>query len=95
MYQLEEDLLNLLQFDKAIRDGFVDGKPLHVADPEKSAFKVMTESEFEQKSVEEIQEIFRRKHIVITDMRSPPLKFDAKGLRTLSPLSRITFIQGG
>lgn len=72
----------------------MDGGPLHIADPEKSAFCVMTESEFEEKSIEEIVEIFRRKHIVVTDMRSAPLKFDTRGLSTLTALSTVIDMQG-
>ena len=48
MFQDEQDLEYLQAFDKAISDGFLDGRPLHVSDPTK----------FESKSVEEIQAIF-------------------------------------
>jgi hypothetical protein len=89
-----KDLEYLGAFDAAVKAGFVDGRPLHVADPEKSAFFVMTEAEFESKSVEEIQGIFRQKHILVTDMRSATLQFDARGLSSLTRLSTVTFIQG-
>jgi hypothetical protein len=84
----------LKAFDSAINAGFVNGLPLHVSDPENSAFFVVTEAEFESKSVEEIQEIFRRKHILVTDMRSATLKFGPRGLSTLTTLSTVTDIQG-
>lgn len=72
----------------------MDGRPLHIADPENSAFCVLTEAEFERKSVEEIQAIFRHKHILVTDMRSEALKFDSRGLSTLTSLSTVTDIHG-
>ena len=54
----------------------------------------MTEEEFESKSVEEIQGIFRQKHILVTDMRSAPLQFNSRGSSSLMRLSTITHIQG-
>ena len=94
LLQVKEDLEYLRAFDTAINARFVDGRPLHVADPEKSAFLVMTEDEFESKSVEEIQGIFRQKHILVMDMCSAPLQFDSRGLSSLTRLSTITHIQG-
>jgi hypothetical protein len=58
----------------------MDSRPLYIADPEKSAFFVMTEAEFESKSVEEIQGIFQQKHILVTNMHSTPLQFNSRGL---------------
>jgi len=81
-------------FDCAIKASFVDGLPLHISDPEKSAFSVMTEAEFETRSVAEIQAIIRKKHILVTNMSSPPLNFDSKGLSTLTRLGTVTHIQG-
>jgi hypothetical protein len=86
--------VKLSAFDTAINAGFVDGRPLHIADPEKSAFFVMTEAEFESMTVGEIQGIFRRKHILVTDMHFTPLQFDSRGLSSLTRLSTVTHIQG-
>lgn len=94
LFQVKEDLVFLEAFDKAIQAGFVDGRPLHIADPEKSAFRVMTETEFEEKPIEEIQEILREKHIIVMDIQSAPLKFDAENLSTLWNLLAVTHIQG-
>ena len=91
---MKEDLKLLEAFYLAIQDAYKDGLPLHLADEEKSAMKVLTETEFEKKTVEEIQELLRRKHILITDIRRPALDFDSIGLSTLGPLSMVTDIQG-
>jgi hypothetical protein len=54
----------------------------------------MTEAEFEEKSVQEVQSIIRSKHILLTDMSTPALAFDARGLASLTTLSTVTDIQG-
>jgi hypothetical protein len=84
----------LQAFNLAIRSNFVDSLPLHISDPINSAFCIMTQAEFEEKSVQEVQSIMRRKHILITDMSTPTLEFDARGLASLTTLSTITDIQG-
>jgi hypothetical protein len=91
---VEEDLVYLQGFESAIEAGFLNGVPPHVADPENSAFYTMTEAQFEEKTVEEIQGIFRRKHILVTEMRSSPLEFDLDGLWTLASPWSVTDIQG-
>jgi hypothetical protein len=91
---VKEDLGYLKSFDEAIKAGFVNNAPLHVADPEKSVFAIMTESDFDEKTVEQIQEILLKKHIIVKDMRSTPLQFDARGLKTLTGLSTVTDMQG-
>jgi acyl carrier protein len=68
--------------------------PLHVSDPPHSAFFIITEADFKKKTVKEIQTIFRKKHILVTDMTTSTLKFDAKGLSSLTALSAVTDIQG-
>ena len=81
-------------FYEAIRARYQEGRPLHLSDPDKSVFVVMDEMEYEAKTVPEIQEIFRRKHIIVTEMRSPPLQFNEEGLSTLAALNSVTHIQG-
>jgi hypothetical protein len=92
--KVEEDLDLLQRFDSAVRRSFVNGLPLHVSDPVNSAFCAMTKVEFERKAVGEIQGIMRRRHILITDMDSPALDFDPRGLSSLTTLSTVTDIQG-
>ena len=78
----------------AIKSSFVDGLPLHISDPVNSAFCIMTQAEFEEKSVGEVQSIMQRKHVLITDMSFSTLAFDARGLASLTTLSTVTDIQG-
>ena len=94
LFQVPEDVIFLQAFYEAIRARYKDCKPLYLEDPEKSAFTVMTETEFEGKTVQQIQQIFQTKHIIITEMQSPSLKFDSAGLLTVVNLSRVTDIQG-
>jgi hypothetical protein len=84
----------LQAFNSAIRSNFVDGLPLHVSDPVHSAFCIMTQAKFEEKSTQEVQSIMRSKHILITNMSTPALAFDARGLASLTTLSTITDVQG-
>lgn len=94
LFQVKDDVYLLHVFSEAVRAGFQDGVPPHIANPEKSVFAIMSESEYKEKSVEQIQDIFRQKHIIVTDMRTTPLQFDEEGLMTLTNLSTIADIQG-
>jgi hypothetical protein len=54
----------------------------------------MTEANFNKLTAKQILHIFREQHIVVTEMSTPALKFDGKGLSTLTSLSAVTDIQG-
>jgi len=45
-----------MDLNKAIKDDCVDGKPLFIADPDQSIFKIMTENEYQSCSTQKIQE---------------------------------------
>jgi hypothetical protein len=61
-----------------------DGFPLHLSDPTQSAIAVMSTTDFGQKTAGEIQEILRKKHILISDCeKDTNFKFDKAGLDTL------------
>ena len=94
LFQVKEDLMYLEGFQEAVNAGFQDGLPLHLSAPEKSLFRVMTELEFEDQPIQEIQNILRRQNIIVTEMRAAPLKFDSLGLSTLTGLSTVTDFQG-
>jgi hypothetical protein len=72
----------------------VDGKPLHIADPERSSFDIIPFIDFQRLSTSQIHDRLRHKNVVVTDYPHPEVKFDEAGLRGLSPLSRIISIQG-
>jgi hypothetical protein len=91
---MKEDLLRLQAFDAAIKASFVDGRPPHVSDPANSAFCVMTATQFKDKSVEEVQTILKKQHVLVTGMDGPVLEFNARGLASLATLSTVTTIQG-
>jgi hypothetical protein len=78
----------------AVITGYKDGRPLWIACPEESAFCILSKQELENKSEQEIQEIFRRKHVVIHDQFEPTLAFDENGLKTLGDLYKSVTIQG-
>ena len=65
-----------------------------MASPKKSAFCIISKQDFESKSDQEIQNILKEKHIVVTDEFKPSLSFDDKGLRTLGDLYKPVTIQG-
>ena len=81
-------------FFNLLQAGYVNGKLLHIADPEMSIFDVISSTEFQGLSTQEILGRLRCKHIVVTGNLSSDMEFDKDGLRTLCPLSRIISIQG-
>jgi len=88
------DISLLEDFYDAINAGFIGDLPRHVSDPKSSAFYVITEAEFKKTSVEDIQVLLRNKHILVTEVSTSTLKFDAKGLSSLTSLSAVMDIQG-
>lgn len=78
-----------------VESGYIDGSPLHIANPARSAFKIMTEEEYQSSPIATIQNILRTKHILITDREKSKQQFDEKGLRTLrSNLNDAFTVQG-
>lgn len=79
---------------RAVEDHYISGKPRHIASPESSIFKVLTEDEFECMSDKAVQDTLSRQHIVVTGRKKPKYKFDLDGLETLAPLDKLITIQG-
>jgi hypothetical protein len=73
---------------------YENGLPLHLSNPERSAFTTMSELEFLRMSTGDIQELLRRKHILISDCFFQPLDFDEAGMRTLCPPWQTIEVQG-
>ena len=76
-----------------MESGYINGQPLHIADPDRSGFAVISNVEFQAMSAQEVLNLFRQKNVVVTGCRHPELKFDEAGLRTLAPLdSQVSII---
>jgi hypothetical protein len=82
------------EIHQAVVAGYKDHRPLWMASPDKSVFCILSKQEFETKSDEEIQQIFRRQDIVVHDKFEPALSFDEKGLGTLGVLDKTVTIHG-
>ena len=93
-FQFEGRVTQLKTFFDRLEAGHVDGKPLHIANPEKSSFDIISFVEFQGLSTPQIQGRLRHKNVVITGCPHPNINFDEVGLRALSPLSRKISIQG-
>jgi hypothetical protein len=68
--------------------------PLHLADPSKSAFCILTNDEYSQKSTEDILHLLAHRNIVITGMPTESLAFDAETLQSLTTMDTVVPIQG-
>jgi len=79
---------------RQLEEDYIDGKPRHVVEGATSVFHILTQEEYDKKSVKAIQEILRTQHIVIVGRQQPQVKFDANGLRTLTRLNEPVSIQG-
>jgi hypothetical protein len=73
---------------------FVAGMPLHISQPERSIFKIMAQEEFNALSDKEIQDTWKRRHIVRTGFPIPRYGFDKSGMATLTYPSKVFTIQG-
>ena len=79
---------------RQLEEDYIDGKPPHVVEGAMSVFHILTQEEYDKKSVRVIQEILRTQHIVIVGAQQLRVKFDANGLRTLTRLNEPVSIQG-
>jgi len=81
------------QFFERVESGYENGEPLHIANPDRSGFAIISDEKFRDMSAQAVQELIRHKNVVITGCQYPKLKFDEAGLRTLAPLdSQVSFI---
>ena len=88
-------MLNMvMELNGSLQQNYVNGKPLFLAEPSRSIFKILSDSEYRTCPIRKIQEILRTKHIVVTDRRMQDYKFDERGLRTLRPLNEPITIHG-
>lgn len=73
---------------------YQDGLPLHIADPARSAFRILTQAEFDRMSDREVIDGLRKQHFLITGTSDPPLAFDEHGMRTICHLKTVVELQG-
>ena len=73
---------------------YIDGKPMHVTAPDKSGFHVMRNDTFVSSTVDEIQLLFSKKHIVVYGLPTTAVQFDEDGMNILAPPWKILTIQG-
>lgn len=83
-----------MMLNSSLQRNYVNGKPLFLADPSRSIFKILSDSEYRTCPIRKIQEILRTKHIVVTNRRMHDYKFDERGLRALRPLNDPITIHG-
>ena len=82
------------QIHQAVVSGYKEHRPLWMASPDESVFCIVSKKEIEDKSDQEIQELFKGKHVVIPDQFEPTLSFDENGLKTLGDLNKPVTIHG-
>jgi hypothetical protein len=87
--------------DKSVKSLFKNGQPLHHLisaksreyDPASSKFFVTNNEELDQMSPQEVQDIFRHRHILVPG-KSSGKKFDRAALRFLGSMTQKRTIQG-
>jgi hypothetical protein len=92
--QYVDYLHRIKQFYDRVESGYINGQPLHIADPNQSGFAIISDDKFRQMSAKDVQELFRQTNVVVTGCQHPDLKFDEEGLRTLAPLDSQVSIVG-
>jgi hypothetical protein len=65
-----------------------------MGDSERSAIRVLSRQDIEAMDEGEVQDIFRKQHVVVQDQFKPTLAFDEKGLKTLADLKKTVTLQG-
>ena len=95
MHQHQSDLDSVMQLiDLVEKDYHSSGLPLHVAEPSRSAFRIIDARQFNSLMDEEIQALFSRQHILVTGLPQETFEFDERGMATLAHPSKLLTIQG-
>jgi hypothetical protein len=80
--------------DRVERDFHSTGKPLHVADPSRSMFHIISLQDFYKMSHEDVQKLHAHKHLLVTGCTQSRVAFNAKGMNLLTDPERVFTIQG-
>jgi hypothetical protein len=78
----------------AVQKSYIGGYPPHFADPSSSCIKIIDFAEFDKLKPEEMQCIFKKQHIVVTNYPTSPRKLDKKAMAYLANSSRPITIHG-
>ncbi|KAF9521643.1 hypothetical protein CPB83DRAFT_778366 [Crepidotus variabilis] len=92
-FHYEDYYPRVASFFKRVGESFVDGKPLHVADPASSVIAIVDYDRYIKMSMVEISGILCTKNIVVTGYPTPSTQFDRRGLRDLHDFKRAVSIQ--
>ncbi|EDR05515.1 uncharacterized protein LACBIDRAFT_329480 [Laccaria bicolor S238N-H82] len=72
------------EFMDLVYDGYIEGHPPHIVDPQKSCLAKLHHQDFSTMSASDIQNKMCHKQVVVTGLPfNEKMQFDAKGLRTL------------
>ncbi len=77
-----------------IKKFFVNGLPPHTSGSDQSSIHIFSNAEFDFLTTQQVQDIFQMKHIVVTDVPTEDVQFDAKGLQLLTNLGATIKFQG-
>lgn len=80
--------------DRVEQDFSSPGNPLHIADPSRSMFRIMTLQEFDDMKDEQLQELHVSHHLLVHGYSEASYGFDAQGMETLATPTRVFTIQG-
>lgn len=87
--------MNLLKaFKMTVEGSYLDGQPLHIADPDSSSIKVFTHRQLQTMSPAVRQEWFRNRHIIEINRPVDDVKFDKEGLERMGCITNVVSIQG-
>jgi hypothetical protein len=72
------------EFMELVYDGYIEGRPPHIVDPQNSCLAKLHHQDFLTMSASDIQNKMRHKQVVVTGLPfNEKMQFDAKGLRTV------------
>jgi hypothetical protein len=77
-----------------VRQNYVDSKPLHIASPDQSVFRVVSVDAFRSSSSADIQLLFSKQHIIVYGLHVEAMQFDQHGMQTLTMPSKHFTVQG-
>lgn len=92
--QHKEDSKVFQAIFKAVEKSFVDGSPAWFVDRASSSIYTTYAEEMDLLTDEEVQDIFRTKHIFVANQFVPEMEFNEHGLSTLADLDKPVTIHG-